>query len=605
MRLEKGDRVIKCKNGHRGVFLGFVNTSKTKAKCAVLWDQDASKVKHTTLSGNHSSRDQRGRADAENVSQPCKQSCMHPALDACDQQFCQDVESGHKTHLFQPHCHSCTTDVDSKFQKKMVREVESDDTKSRDAAANIVDATIKVGDLIYDRCHSDTSARPVWMVVTQSAHRGADCIAKNEHLIGEGLEPLRISLAPALVGKCGVTNKPHPRKKPECWDVKLVKDAKSVTNIFINGFRVMCRDNYHECLVSCRKYKGTLKARYCRMRLPRRPMEKTCFSQLYVPDDTVCGFVATTPNREKIFVSRPLKNIQNANHCEDYWNTHNTDVLCSPDERALVLDLARLSGKRAMNSMPELMREQLVPTLMRRLLRRLPATESLTTIDVVFRKQPFGFQLGAPSSDGYVTVAEVESGSQAAKAGVLNGMELIKIQAVSVDGRTLEEVQKTIEISEQLPDLGVQMTFRKVSLPPIQEPGVYHVKHRSAITAAFLVSHIESFLGYTHVYNDGRMAETSPIVASFLDCNTNVQLIGSVTVAMAILQYLSGYLSKNPVALCNLLSCIIAARRQCNRYKSTADDAGSKKRNAKFMAQKVIANNTGFWLIHNTKFFCR
>ena len=485
----------------------------------------------------------------------------------------------------------------------MAREAERDDKKSRDKAAKIVDTAIKVGDLIYDRCHSDTSARPVWMVVTQSAHRGADCIAKNEHLIDKEPEPLRISLAPAFIGKWGVTNKPDPRKTIECWDVKLVKDAKSVTNIFINGFKVMCRDNYHECLVSCRKYKGTLKARYCRMRLPRRPMEKTCFSQLYVPDDTVCDFVAITPNREKLFVSRPLKDIQNDNRCEDYWNANNTDVLCSPDERALVLDLARLSGKRAMNSMPELMREQLVPTLMRRFLRRLPATESLTAIDVVFRKRPFGFQLGAPCSDGYVTVAEVEFGSLAAKAGVLKGMELIKIQAVCVRGRTLEEVQETIKISKQLPDLGIQMTFRKPSLPTIQAPGVYHVKHRSVITAGFLVSHIESFLGYTHVYNDGRMAETSPILASLLNCNTNVQLIGSVTIAMAILQYLSGYFSKNPVELCNFLSCVIAARRQYKRYKSTADDAGSKSRNAKFMAQKVIANDSangsGVWCLAN------
>ena len=509
--------------------------------------------------------------EAEKYLQPCTQSSEHAPPEAVDPES----------------CHVDGTNADGDLQKDLTHEAEDDVTESRGKTATSLEKEIKIGDLIYDRCQDDKSAKPTWMVVTQTAHRGADCIAENKHVAGEGPEPLRITLAPALFGKWGVTNKPDPSKQRECWEVKLVKDAKSVTNIFINGFKVICKDNYHECLLSCRKYKGQLRARYCRMRMPRRPMEHTCFSQLYIPDDTVCNFVSITPNREKLFVTRPLKQIQQNNRGQDYWNVNNNDVLSSPEERALVLDLARLSGKRAMNSMPELMREQLVPTLISRLLRRLPATEILTTVDVDFQKRPFGFEIGAPTSYGYTTVSAVESGSLAAKAGVLKGMELIKVQTVCVRGRSLEVVRKSIK---ELPDRGVQMTFRNPRLPIIQEPGVYHVKHRSAVIAGLIVAHIESFLGYTHMYNDDRMAETSPILASFLNCNTNVQLIGSVTSAMAILQYLSGYLSKNPVELCNFLSCIIAARRQYKRYNSTAEDAGSKTRNAKFMAQKVITN---------------
>ena len=635
IRLQKGDRVIRCANGQRGVFLGFVNVSKsTKLKCAVLWDSDVSRA---MASNNNRSGYEQGFANAAKKIEPCKQNCAHDPPETIDAPFCQEVESANVAKSFRPYFHSCGLDTDGKSQKYLAPEavknkctkcpinaapeaadrdscqklasanvdkifrphchscdVDADgdlqeqksNCRSRDKRDKILVPEIEIGDLIYDRCHDDSSARPKWMVVTQSAHRGAGCNAKNaHHLPDEGTEPLRITLAPALFGKLGVTNKPDPSKQPECWEVKLVKDAKTVTNIFINGYEVMCRDNYHVCLLSCRKFKGTLRARYCRMRLPRRPMEYTCFSQLYIPNDTVCNFVSLTPNREKLFVARPRKEIQQNVGGEDYWNVENNDVLASPDERALVLDLARLSGTRAMNSMPELMREQLVPTLMSRLLRRLPATEILTTVDVHFQKRPFGFVIGAASDNDYTTVSAVESGSLAAKAGVLKGMELIKVQEVCVRGRSLEEVQKSIK---QLPDRDVKMTFRNPRLPTIQEPGVYNVKHRSAIIAGLVVSHIESFLGYTHTYNDDRMAETSPILASLLNCNTNVQLIGSVTSAMAILQYLSGYLSKNPVELCNFLSCIIAARRQYKLYKSTAEDAGTQNRNAKFMAQKVI-----------------
>ena len=73
---------------------------------------------------------------------------------------------------------------------------------------------------------------------------------------------------------------------------------------------------------------------------------------------------------------------------------------------------------------------------------------------------------------------------------------------------------------------------------------------------------------------------------------------------MAILQYLSGYLSKNPVELCNFIICIIAARRRCKKYASTADDADSECRNAKFLGQKVPSSSfslfpANYYLIAN------
>jgi hypothetical protein len=125
--------------------------------------------------------------------------------------------------------------------------------------------------------------------------------------------------------------------------------------------------------------------------------------------------------------------------------------------------------------------------------------------------------------------------------------------------------------------------------PDTQPPGIYHVKHDSMVTASIIVGHIETFLDHTHKYEDPRMAETNPLLASLMNCNTNVQLVGSLSSAMSVLQYLSGYLSKNPIELCNFITCIIAARRRCKRYSSTADDAGTQDRNAKFLAQKVCS----------------
>ena len=626
---------MKCANTTRGTFLGFVNTNNPKPKCAVIWD--------APLSRNVNRGTRRRGVDAKNVCKPCKESGDisgdHGVAETCKSAVNEQVESNETNRSSQLCNHSCTTPdnvfcrqhsahADIETCRPGFDEVESAEAEHRahadietcrpgidevesaeaehlcepcsDRSNNVsgkellaqaendytdrLEKEIKLGDLILDRCQDDFSAKPVWMVVTQTAHRGACCVAENIHRIDKDPEPFRISLTPALFGKRGVTNTPDHTRQTECWEVKLVKDAKSVTNIFLNGFKVICRDNYHECMVSCRKYKGTLRSRYCRMRLPRRPMEKTCFSQLYVPRDDVCNFVSITPNRETLLVARPLKEIEGNSRCDDYWDAHNTDVLCPADERALVLDLSRLSGKRAIGAMSELLREQLVPALMRGFLRALPSTETLTTLTTVFQERPFGFKVSAPSNGDFVTVSEVEPESVAAKAGVMKGMKVIKVQTICVRAQPLKIVQKAID---ELPDRDAKITFEEALSPVIQSPGVYHVKHRSMITAALLVSNIESFLGHMHVYNDSRLAETSPIMASFLNCNTNLQLVGSLTSAMAILQYLSGYLSKNPVELCNFLTCIIAGRRRCKLYKSIADDAGTKHRNAKFMAQKV------------------
>jgi len=181
-----------------------------------------------------------------------------------------------------------------------------------------------------------------------------------------------------------------------------------------------------------------------------------------------------------------------------------------------------------------------------------------------------------------IAITAVKSGSAAAKAGLVAGMHLVSVNGVgtkNVDSDTIR-----IVLREAAVPISLKFEFQ---VPATKTPGIYHVRHESMVVAAAVVGHIESFLGYAHAYEDNRIAETNVVLASLLRCNTNVQPVGSLSAAMSVLQYLSGYLSKNPIELCNFVSCIIAARRRCKTSKSTAEDAGTCDRNAKFLAQKV------------------
>ena len=596
MSLQKGDPVLRTGKRKRGTFVGFVNKSKTK--CVVNWHGDNRCKREKDVNSN-------------------KKGCVNdPDTDKCSNEnenvTYEEVKVGDLKIKMDVNSNKngCVVDRDTDKCCSENEYIANEEVKKRDSK-------IKVGDLIFDRCGGETKYKPAWLVVTQGPHRRGCCECRNKHshtLDSNGYiveeDPLLVTVMPALFGIMGVTNTPDLSREAECWRVNIYNEAHKVSKVLEHGYRVMCRDNYHECLISCRKYKKTLRAQYCRMRRPQRPMEYTCFSQLYVPDYNVCTLVSTTPNLEKRFVARPLKNLKQKrinqdNLCNDYqpvkkkkqrnrydnvqqfkkqhtrwndyWDENNTDVLSVPNEKALVLDLCRLSGKRAMS---DEIREKVVPSVMCKLLQLLPSAEPEALTEVTFKQRPFGFTFG-PTVKG-VIVTSVKKGSAAAEAGVEVGMPIIKINGVRVDNEIAEHVRGVIKDL----DPPCKISFR-LPLPFLELPGVYHVKHRSMVIAASIVSHIESFLGFTHVYEDGRMTETNVFMASFLNCNTNVQLVGSMTAAMAILQYLSGYLSKNPVELCNFISCIIAARRRCKIYKSTAEDEGTESRNAKFLAQKV------------------
>jgi len=453
------------------------------------------------------------------------------------------------------------------------------------------DELLKIGDLIYYRAEDPDHEEDVaqWMVVTQGPHQRSLCVSGNFHseIITSTnkcvKDPFCVAVAPALITPAGVINKPDSTKKSECWNIDLAQNTKAVTKLHEEGYRVMCRDNYHVCLISCRKYKKKLRGRYCRMRMPRRPMEITSMSQLHVPvtnSEMVCTIASAIQKNETSPLVRPLKQIERNRACESYWNKSNTDVLYPDDNRALVVDLCRLSDIRAMD---QKVRERVVPTVMCKLLRMSPSIIKMASTEVTFSKKPYGFVYG-PSEDGKsITIKFIKKGSAASKKGLAAGMRLTNLNGICVKDKEPEIVRELLKTSDSK---GLLLKFEH-PVPDLKLPAMYHVKHPIVEIAARIVGRIESLLGHTYKYEDPRMAETNIILAALLGCNTNVQPVGSLSAAMVVLQYLSGYLSKNPVELCNFIICIIAARRRCKRYRSTADDAGTSSRNAKFLGQKV------------------
>jgi len=541
-----GDIVNRIYNGEIGKFYGYSNASKTK--CFVLWN-----------------------APSKQASASCDRAGVGPLDES--------------VVVRTPYDSGNTTTEGARLNPN---------SNLGNAAENLSNDNVimQKGDLLYYRAEDSVSGTARWMVVTQGPHRRTDCVAGCQHFPHETCkngvmtvieDPVCVAVAPALITSAGVSRTPAPSQQSECWFEFLANHSKKVSKILEEGYRVMCRENYHVCLISCRKYKKKIRALYCRMRMPRRPVEYTRFSQLCVPEkhaDAVCTIASAIETNADTCVARPQLKIEQNQERNSYWEAGNRDVLAAPDKRALVVDLGRLTGKRAID--PQV-REQVVPTLFFKLLGLLPQTEPQTTLKATFRSRPFGFTYMPCSDNKSVILKGVRKRSVAAKAGLTEGMRLISVNGQHVGNMKSDVVRQILKdtTSEKL-----VLKFQ-LPVPPSEPPGIYHLKQSSVIIAAGIVGHIESFLGYTHQYEDPKMAESNVVLAALLKCNTNVQPVGSLSSAMSVLQYLSGYLSKNPVELCNFIACIIAARRRSKRYESTADDAGTESRNAKFLAQKV------------------
>ena len=82
--------------------------------------------------------------------------------------------------------------------------------------------------------------------------------------------------------------------------------------------------------------------------------------------------------------------------------------------------------------------------------------------------------------------------------------------------------------------------------------------------------------------------ETNEVVSSLLRCNTSLQPLVTPTQAKAAMFYTSKYCSKDPFELSTALSLFHQAQIAKRKYGSTASDAGTESRNAKFILQKVL-----------------
>jgi hypothetical protein len=84
------------------------------------------------------------------------------------------------------------------------------------------------------------------------------------------------------------------------------------------------------------------------------------------------------------------------------------------------------------------------------------------------------------------------------------------------------------------------------------------------------------------------IVEYSPILTSCLRCNTCVSPSLSLAGAVQKDYYLKKYLSKNDMKREHFVSAIHSAEQSCAQSSSTADDAGTKSRDTKFLMSKVI-----------------
>ena len=98
----------------------------------------------------------------------------------------------------------------------------------------------------------------------------------------------------------------------------------------------------------------------------------------------------------------------------------------------------------------------------------------------------------------------------------------------------------------------------------------------------------EFLLGAAPEYDDCYQTETNILFAALLGCNTNVSPLGALTQAASAMFYLAGYLSKNPIKPCHYVTCMTAARKAAKKFGSTAEDAGTKMRNAIFLIQNML-----------------
>jgi hypothetical protein len=93
--------------------------------------------------------------------------------------------------------------------------------------------------------------------------------------------------------------------------------------------------------------------------------------------------------------------------------------------------------------------------------------------------------------------------------------------------------------------------------------------------------------------SNGNIVEYSPALSAALGCNTCVSPLGDLVLAKSVIFYMIKYMTKDPIALANTLSCIVSAAKHIALYPSAAEDSGTATRSAKHAITRALNNITG------------
>ena len=91
---------------------------------------------------------------------------------------------------------------------------------------------------------------------------------------------------------------------------------------------------------------------------------------------------------------------------------------------------------------------------------------------------------------------------------------------------------------------------------------------------------------------DRKQTPASLVAAVVLRCYQFLEIALTPEESKVMLLYLGKYFQKNPLKLSNTLVLLQAAVESAQRFPSTADDAGTESRNAKFLLTKFINHLT-------------
>ena len=100
---------------------------------------------------------------------------------------------------------------------------------------------------------------------------------------------------------------------------------------------------------------------------------------------------------------------------------------------------------------------------------------------------------------------------------------------------------------------------------------------------------------------NGWMVESNEVLTACLGCNIAAYLLGSTEQSKAALFYLSNYFSKDKAPPEECITVLIHARKEVEKYKSTAEDSGTVRRTAMHWLMRTLNSLNGQMEISDTQ----